>query len=1068
MNEATTSQGGGIVGWALRNPHSVLVIVLAVLVLGVVILGLGSVVGLQAESRMPTDILPQFDQAAVLVITFYPGMPAVIMEKDITSRIQRWTGQSVGIEHQEAKSMLGVSIVKDFFQEGVSPDTAISQVTAYAMSDLFYLPPGTIPPMTMPFDPTATFPLCLLAVSSDVDSTGKLIHDETALYDVAYFQLRNKVQGIEGVVAPAVYGGKLRRIYHYSDPGLMQAMGVAPMDVVDKLRENNTFIPVGAARIGGIDVLLDSNALPPRVEDMNTFPLKLEGERLVTVGQVGQVQDSAELQSNIVRIDGARQAYIPIYRQPGKNTIAIVEGVKDLLEPIKKRIDSGINLEVIFDQSIFVRKAINNLLLEMALGGFLAAIMILIFLRSVRTTVFILIQLPLSVIAALVALYFTGNTINMMTLGGLALVTGMILDEGIVSIENIMRHLEMGKSPYQASLDGMQEMARPRLLIMITVTVVFFPVIFLEGVGKFLFLPLAISVAFAMLFSYLFTMTFLPMLASRFLKPIENENAIARALKGMLEGLQSAYRGVLGVALKARWLVLVIVAGLFAFSMFALLPLLGEELFPPVDSGQFLIRVREEPGTTPALTEETCAGVEHVIQATIGKDNINKMITNIGVLNDWPAAYTPNSGPGDAFISLQLRDDVDRKSVFEYVKELRPKLRRQFPGIDFSFDTSGILSAAVNKGVAAPINVQVEGKKFDVLYRLASTIRTRIASEVEGAQDVRIQQQLETPAYMIDIDREKAFMLGLDARDVVKNVVTAFRSSISFAKSFWLDPGNGNHYFVGAQYPAKFMDAYALGEVILNPGDGRRPIQLKNVAKIVPDIAPSEVTHLNIQRLLDVYANVEDRDLAGVANDVDRILQDMRDKGEVPSGYAIYNRGEVKIMRRSFDGLMQGLLLAAVLVYLVMVVQFKSFIDPFIVMFSVPLGLIGVVMMLLFTGMTINIQSIMGVIMMVGIVVAFSILLVEFANQLRAKGHSVRDAVTESAVARLRPILMTALAAVLGLTPMALTGGANIPLARAVIGGVIAAAVLTLFVVPILYMLIKGGGDEPAPVKEAE
>ena len=1059
-----TATGGGIVGWALRNPHGVLVIVLAVLVLGVVTLGLGSAVGLESEGRMPTDILPQFNQAAVLIITFYPGMPAEIMEKDITSRIQRWTGQSVGIEHQEAKSMLGVSIVKDFFHEGVSPDTAISQVTAFAMSDLFYLPPGTVPPMTMPFDPTATFPLCLLAVSSDVDSDGKLIHDETALYDVAYFGLRNKVQGIEGVVAPAVYGGKLRRIYDYIDPYRLAALGLSPMDAVDKIRLNNTFIPVGAARIGAIDVLLDSNALPPRVEDMNDFPLKVEDGRVVTIKEAGEVIDSAELQSNIVRIDGARQAYIPIYRQPGKNTIAIVEGVKKLLEPIKKRIAKGINLEVIFDQSVFVRKAIDNLLLEMALGGLLAALMILIFLRSLRTTVFILIQLPLSIIAALVALYFTGHTINMMTLGGMALVTGMILDEGIVSVENIMRHLEMGKTPHEAALDGMQEMARPRLLIMITVVVVFFPVIFLEGVGKFLFLPMAVSVAFAMLFSYLFTMTFLPMLASRFLRPIEKENAIARGLKGMLERLQNTYRKLLGVALKAGWLVLLLVGGLFAFTALALYPMLGQELFPPIDSGQFMIRVREEPGTIPAITEKTCADVEHTIKTTIGDAALNKMITNIGVLNDWPAAYTPNSGPGDAFISIQLKD-TDRKSVFEIVSELRPKLRRQFPGIDFSFDTSGILSAAVNKGVAAPINVQVDGKSFDVLRELTSKIRQRIADRVQGAQDVRIQQQLDTPAYKINIDPHKAALVGLNARDVVQNVVTAFRSSISFAKSFWLDPGNGNHYFVGAQYPAEYQDAYAIGEVLLNPGEGRRPIQLKNIATIEHETMPAEVTHLNITRIMDVYANVEGRDLGSVAADVDDILQEMRDNGEVPSGYAIHNRGEVKIMRKSFDGLAQGLGLAAVLVYLVMVVLFKSFLDPFIVMFAVPLGLIGVVMLLLFTGMTLNIQSIMGIIMMVGIVVAFSILLVEFANQLRARGHSVVEAVTESAVARLRPILMTALAAILGLTPMALHGGANIPLARAVIGGVAAAAILTLFVVPILYVLIKGRRD--APAKEA-
>ncbi len=1034
-----------MVKWAIKYPHGVLVLVLAIILIG------GRVIPLMA-----TDILPTYKKPAVQILTMYPGMPAENVEKDITSRIQRWTGQSVGIEHQEAKSMLGVSIVKDFFHEEIDPDAAMAQVSAYAISDLYYLPPGTWSPMMMPFDPTATFPLCLLAVSSERDAAGQLIYDETALYDIAYFELRNKMQSISGVVAPAVYGGKLRRILAYIDPRALEARGLSNMNVVDALNNNNIFIPVGAARIGGIDYLLESNALPHDVEEMNDYPVKLDGDRMVRIKDVADVQDSAEIQSNIVRIDGARQAYIPIYRQPGANTIQIVDTVKEKLEPIKARLPDGVNLDVIFDQSLFVRKAVNNLVLEMLIGGLLAALMILVFLRSVRTTVFILIQLPLTVVAAFVGLYAAGQSINIMTLGGLALVTGMILDEGIVSIENIARHLEMGKSRMDAALDGMREMARPRLLIMFTVTVVFFPVIFLAGIGKFLFVPMAISVAFAMFSSYVLTMTFLPLLASRFLKEHEEERGIAGALKGMLEKLQSAYRGMLGAALKARWLVLAIVGGVMAFTFVALLPALGQELFPPVDAGQFMIRVRETSGTTPVETEKTLAEVEKTIQRTIPEEILQKMITNIGVLNEWPAAYTPNSGSGDAFVSIQLREGIERKSVFEYVAELRPKLNKQFPGLEFSFDTAGILSAAVNNGVAHPINVQIDGKSLDVAHEIAEEVRARVGN-IPGAKDVRIQQRLDTPTYKIEIDREKAYMLGMDAGDIVKNVVTAFRSSISFEKSFWLDPNNGNHYFVGAQYKVKDMDMrQALEEAVINPNDGRRPIQLKSVATIERDMAPSEVTHLNITRVTDVFANVEGRDAGAVAAEVDVILDDMRAAGKIPKGYAIHNRGETQIMRDSFGGLAFGLIMAAALVYLVMVVQFRSFVDPFIVMFAVPLGFVGVVLTLLLTGDTLNIQSIMGVIMMVGIVVAFSILLVEFANQLRARGRSITEAVTEAAVARLRPILMTAFAAMLGLLPMALYGGANIPLARAVIGGVFTAMVLTLFVVPILYVLFRG------------
>ncbi len=1030
---------------AVRFPHGVLVFVLATLVLGYA-----------TYQEMPTDVLPVYKKPAVQILTMYPGMPAVNIEKDITSRIQRWTGQSVGIEHQEAKSMLGISIVKDFFHEDIDPDAAMAQVSAYAISDLYYLPPGTWSPMMMPFDPTATFPLCLLAVSSDVDAEGKVMYDETALYDVAYFQLRNRMQSISGVVAPAVYGGKLRRILAYTDPARMEAMGKSSMDVVEKIDANNVFIPVGAARIQGTDYLLDSDALPPSPEDINDFPLFEENGRLVRIRDVADVQDSSEIQSNIVRIDGARQAYIPIYRQPGSNTIAIIQGVKDQLEPIKARLPGGINLDVIFDQSIFVRKAINNLLLEMAIGGLLAALMILIFLRSFRTTVFILIQLPLTVVAALVGLYFTGQTINMMTLGGLALVTGMILDEGIVAIENIARHLEMGKGPREAAIEGMREMARPRLLIMFTVTVVFFPVIFLAGIGKYLFVPMAISVAFAMLFSYLFTMTFLPLLASRFLKAHGEERGIWALFKNGFEAFQNGYKRLLVVALRARWVTVAAAAGLIAFAFIALFPMLGQELFPKVDAGQFMIRVRETPGLAPAETEKTCIEVEKAIQGVIDDKTLVKMITNIGVLNEWPAAYTPNSGSGDAFISIQLSEDPDRRSVFSYVDELRPLLNEKFPGVEFSFDTAGILSAAVNNGVAAPINVQVDGKDLWVARRIAEEVRTRVAA-IEGAKDVRIQQQLDTPMYRIEIDREKAYLLGINAGDIVKNVVTAFRSSISFAKSFWLDPGNGNHYFVGAQYPVEAMDTrQAIEETVINPGDGRRPIQLKTVAKIHRDIAPNEVTHLNITRVTDIFANVEGRDTGSVAEEVDVILQDMRDAGKIPKGYAIHNRGEVKIMRESFEGLGFGLIMAAVLVYLVMVLLFRSFLDPFIVILAVPLGFVGVILMLLLTDTTLNIQSIMGVIMMVGIVVAFSTLLVEFANQLRRRGMDTFEAVVEASATRLRPILMTSFAAVLGLTPMALHGGANIPLARAVIGGVLAATVLTLFVVPALYVMVRG------------
>ncbi|MGH7163228.1 MAG: efflux RND transporter permease subunit [Planctomycetota bacterium] len=1024
---------------ALRQPYTVIVLVLFTAVIGYTVL-----------SRMPVDILPQFKTPAVQIVTFYPGMPAEVVEQDMTSRLERWTGQSVGIEHQESKSMLGVSIVKDFFHEDVDPSSAIAQVTSYAMSDLFYLPPGTVPPMVMPFDPTATIPLALLSVSSPT-------LDETALYDIAYFQLRNRLQGIPGVVAPAVYGGKLRRILAYVDREKLEARGLAPNDVVDALHANNVFIPVGSAHLGAIEYQLDTNALPPTVEEMNAFPVKQEGGALSYVRDVGDMLDSAEIQSNIVRIDGRRQVYIPVYRQPGANTIAVVEGVKKQIATLRTQLPPGVNLDVVFDQSLYVKQSVRSLVFEAALGGVLAAFMILVFLQSARSALFILVTLPLTVLLAFVGLYATGQTINIMTLGGLALVTGLVLDEGIVAIENISRHLEAGEAPFDAALHGMQEMARPRILITLTVMVVFFPVVFLAGLGKFLFAPLAMAVAFAMLGSYLFSMTVVPLCAAKFLRPETHHGGgvVVRRLRGAFERLQAGYGAMLDRALRHRTLTLGAAGLLVALAFLVVLPALGSELFPAVDAGQFMVRVRAPSGTDVKETEKLCVRVEKAVQEIVPPAVLQKLITNIGVLNDWPAAYTPNSGPGDAFVLVQLADRAGRRPVMDYVRELRAALAAQFPGVEFSFDTGGMLSAAVNYGLPSPIDVQVTGKSLDVAQDLAREIRRRVA-RIPGTADVRIQQRLDAPQYRVEIDREKAALLGVNAGDVVKNVITAFTSSVAFNKGFWLDPGNGNHYFMGAQYPEKaFEDKATIEDVPVRSAKGGAPVPLKNVARLERSVAASEVSHLNIARVTDVYANVDGRDVGGVAADVERVLADVRAEGLVPSGYFVNLRGEAASMKESFSGLGFGLGLSAVLVYLVMVVQFRSFLDPFIVMFAVPLGFVGVAAALWLTGTNLSIQSLVGVIMMIGIVVAFSVLLVDHANRLREGGLSARDAVRGAAIARLRPILMTSLAAILGLLPMAAEGGANIPLARAVIGGAAASTALSLFVVPILYVLLR-------------
>src|SRR5437870_5301756 len=1023
---------------ALKNPHAVIVLALAILV-----------IGLTAIAKLPTDILPTFKTPAVQIVTFYPGMPAEVMEKDITTRLERWTGQSNGIARQEAKSMVGVSIVKDFFREDIDPNTAMSQVTSLAICDLFYLPPGTIPPMVMPFDPTATIPLCLISVSSPQ-------FDETKLYDVAYFDLRNRLQSITGVIAPAVYGGRLRRILAYVDPLRAQARGLSPLDVINAVRDFNVMIPTGDAKFGALDYQINTNGMVPAVAHLNDLPLRVGNGPPTYIRDVAKVEDSHQIQTNIVRVQGKRQVYIPIYRQPGANTIAVVEGIKAQLKPILERI-KGINLDVVMDQSIYVRQAIRNLVQEATLGFLLAAAMVFIFLGSVRPTGIVLIALPLAVLGSLIGLYFSRQTLNAMTLGGIAVVIGLLIDESIVVLENTARLLELGVSPREAALIGASEVMRPLTIVTITISVVFFPIVFIGGIGKFLFAPLAMAVIFAIWTSRLLASTFVPVAAARFFTRTANAHD---KHESWFERVRARYSRALDRVLQMRRPVLAATAALFILSM-SIFKLIGTELFPQTDAGQFMVKVRATTGLRVEKTEELIARIENAIGAVVPEKERKMIISNIGILLDWPAAYTPNSGPQDAFILVQFAQHHAR-STFSYVNELRQKLPQQFPGIEFNFDTGGMLSAALNGGLPAPINIQVEGNKLEVAHQIAEKIK-RHAETVRGAVDVRIQQRVDAPPINIDIDRVKAAQVGLTQEEIVKNVVTALNSSINFAPSFWIDEKNGNHYFIGAQY--REDDIRSINTILDIPITGKgqpTPVALRTVAKFSRGTAYSEINHLNITRVTDVFVNVQGRDVGSVGRDIERYIDNIKnDRAQVPEGYYVQMRGEVKTMHESFKSLGFGFVLAVVLVYLVMIVEFRSFLDPFIVMFAVPLGLIGVAWMLFLTHTYLSIQSMMGIIMMVGIVVSFSVLMVDFANRILAEAaeknerKAPRDAIAEAAAIRLRPILMTGLAAILGLTPMAISGGANIPLARAVVGGILAALVLVLFVVPVLYVFFK-------------
>ncbi|HLG18138.1 MAG TPA: efflux RND transporter permease subunit [Blastocatellia bacterium] len=1037
---------------ALKNPFLVIVMGLAILMFG-----------LTALTRIPTDLLPTFKTPAVQILTFYPGMPAEIVERDITTRLERWTGQSNGVARQESKSMIGVSIVKDYFRPDIDPNTAMSQVTSLAMSDLYYLPPGTVPPMVMPFDPTASNPLALITVSSPA-------FDEKKLYDVAYFDLRNRLQGITGVIAPAVYGGKLRRILAYVDREKLQVRGLSPIDVAKAIRANNLMIPTGNAKFGELDYQIITNSMVPEVEQINDFPIKVDDNGApIFIKDVAKTEDSSQIQTNIVRVDGRRQVYIPVYRQPGANTIQIVDGIKEALGRILERLPKGINLDVVMDQSVYVRKAIADLIQEGTLGAALAAIMVLIFLGSFRSMAIVLISLPLAILAACVGLYFAGESLNAMTLGGLALAVGLLIDQTIVVLENISRHLGMGKSPGKAALDGTIEVATPMLIITLTIIAVFFPVVFITGIGKFLFTPLALSVSFALIASYVLALMVVPTCAARFLKSrvsgesrAPSSESVSHGFERWFDPIKDRYGRFLEWVLSRRKRVLAAVAVVF-FGSLLLYPLIGKELLPAVDAGQLMIHVRAPSGTRVEVTEGVIEKVESEIRQAVPAEELKTMISNIGVLYDWPAAYTPNSGPMDAFVNLQF-SDARTKTAQEYASLLRARLRERFAGIEFAFDTGGLITAALNFGLPAPINIQVEGNKLETAYEVASRIKEMVA-EVPGTVDVRIQQKLDYPQIAVDVDRVKAAQLGLTQEQVVKNVVTTLNSSINFDPAFWIDENNGNHYFIGAQYrESDIKSIETLKDVPITSPAQSQPIPLRNIASFKRATAPGEVNHLNITRVIDVYANVEGRDIGSVAADIEEKLKDVK----TPEGYFVRVRGEVQSMRESFGSLGFGLVMAVGLVYLVMVIQFRSFMDPFIVMFAVPLGAVGVLWMLFLTNTTFNVQSLMGVIMMVGVVVAFSLLMVDFANRLRSEGVETKRAIVEAARLRLRPIIMTSLAATLGLVPMAIAGGANIPLARAMVGGVLASTVLTLVVVPILYTILKRNQKASNVLEEAD
>lgn len=1024
---------------SFKNPYLVLVFSIIVAVLAGVLI-----------PKMAVDILPQFKKSAMQVLTLYPGMPAEVVEKDITSRMERWTGQSPGIEKQLSKSIMGVSIVTNFYGEGTDPAEAMANTSSYAMSDMYYQPPGTLPPMVQPFDPTASKPLMLLTVSSET-KTGK------ELYDVAYYNLRQMLSGVKGIIAPAAYGGTLRRIYIFVDPAKLEAMNISQTQINDAIKKNTTMIPSGIAKIGNINYGVDAKGMIINVADFNNIIITFKNGKPVYIKDVGRAADASAIQTNIARVDGKEQVYLPIFKRPGANTIQSVNEVKKAIPKLKERMPDDVEMNVIFDQSSYVRNSISGLSYAVLGGLVLVVIVLILFLGNFRSALVVSISLPLSILFAFVVLYITGQAINSITLGGIALVLGLLVDNSIVVLENIDRHLKMGKPSFQAGLDAAQEVANPVLASTLVIMIVFFPVMFLTGITKFLFLPLAITVGGAMLGSYIFSLTLIPITAAWLFRnylPEAEEKKKADTLgffHRFIERLNIRYQKSLNKVLRFRILILIVTGLLFLGALF-LIGSMGYELFPQSDVGQMEIEVRMESGTTLQDAEKAIIEMEKVVREETG-DDLEQVISNIGVFYDLPAAYTPNSGTQDAFIGVQLRED-HQTSTFEYASRLRALFHQKFPGIEVSFNTGGLITAALNEGKPAPIDVQVKGNDLNVLRKISERLRDTIAS-IPATRDVRILQRIDQPAKNIDIDRIKAAELGIEPVDAIKNMVAALNSTATFDKSFWIDERNGNHYYVGVTYSEQNIDnQFTLDNVSVGSKTQNKTIPFRNFSNITDGTNPVEINHHNLTREFNVYANVENMDVGRSSDEIQKRINAM----EFPPGYEVNFQGEVAIIKESFKGLGLGLGLAIALAFLVITPLFRSFRQPFIILFAFPLGIIGVAGMMWATGTYLSIQSIMGIIMMVGISVSYGNILIDRINTLMKEGMGKKEAILNGSSDRFRPVLMTASTTIFGLLPSAIAfspgSEANVPLAMAVIGGTFMATMLTLYIIPILYSFI--------------
>ncbi len=1040
-----------IVRLALRKPYTFTVMALAIIILG-----------LLSALRMPKDIFPTINIPVVSVVWSYTGLTPAEMEQRIVTQSERSITTTVNdIEHLESQSLLGYGVIKVFFQPGASIDAAVAQITAINLAVLSRMPPGINPPVVIRFSAT-NVPILQLGISSPTIA-------EQTLFDLGLNSVRLQLATVQGVAIPMPTGGKARQIDIDIDPKLLQAKGITPAQVSAAINAQNLTLPSGTVKIGDREYGVLLNNSSNYVSDLAKLPITVINGATITIGDVAQVRDGFQPQTNIVRQNGHRGVLLTIMKNGEASTLAVIARIRATLPRILSTIPENVNLVPQFDQSIFVRAALNGVLREGVLAALLTATMILLFLGSWRNTLVVALSIPLSIFCSIICLAALGQTINAMTLGGLALAVGILVDDATVTIENIERNLAQKKTLIGAILDGAEQIAVPAFVSTLCICIVFIPIFFLSGVAKFLFSPLALAVIFAMLASYLLSRTIVPTFVHFLLKGHAGKGheetpsgfiwEIHSRFNSKYEQFRTHYLSLLKWCLNHTKRVIIIMASIVAISG-VLASFIGRDFFPKVDAGSFKLHVRVPPGTRIEETERVFSKVEAVIKDLIPAEQLVAIVDNIGLPNSGinianSDLATVGTADGDILVSLNP-DKHD--STFKYLSAIRSRLIREFPDCQFFSQSSDIVGQILNFGLPAPIDLQIAGKDSENNYAIAQSLTRRIA-QIPGAIDVHVHQVVNAPALHIEVDRTKAEGLGFGLNTVASNLLISLSGSGVTAPNFWVSPENGVQYSVVTQSPQYKMNS--LDSLLNIPISGRSdtlmPQTLRNVAKITRTQSPSVVSHYNIQPVFDIYANVEGKDLGSVASRVRALLPEFSAK--LKRGSFITLRGQVQSMDDAFLGLGIGILFAIILVYLVMVVNFQSWIDPLIIIMALPGALCGIVWALLLTHTTLSVPSMMGAIMSIGVATANSILIVTFANDMRKEGKNAREAAIEAGSTRLRPVLMTALAMLIGMLPMALGmgegGEQNAPLGRAVIGGLALATVATLLFVPVIYALLR-------------